>query len=243
MIASSEKISIRDGECIEFLGLNHVQSHSYSVFCQEKLVLPLVHYLLPPQASPWDISQVSIIWPCCGDVTPPRCPGFKGTACSKLLLRACDSFQLGTIIDHTVTYVLGGGGYVNTSFHVSKAKAKDRVMVTACLYIISWECVNVITCVMSPVPQQYDVCSPAPNVLQYPMWVSLCFFNTPVSIFLVAYWHTVTRATSPSPFLSNCYLHAAALRILCMSWILILVQQVPPRCFRIVWICSFSSVS
>lgn len=94
------------------------------------------------------------------------------------------------------------GGYVNTSFHVSKAKVKDRVMVTACLYIISWECVNVITCVMSPVPHQYDVCSLAPNVLQYPMWVSLCFFNTPVSIFLVAYWHTVTRATSPSPFLS-----------------------------------------
>lgn len=105
---------IGDTGCIEFLGLNHVQSHSYSVFCQEKLVLPLMHCLLPPQASPWEIldeglSQVSAIWPCCGDVTPPRCPGFKGTArSSKLLLRACDSFQLGTIIDHIVTNVLMG---------------------------------------------------------------------------------------------------------------------------------------
>lgn len=96
----------------------------------------------------------------------------------------------------TLLQMFSWGEYVNTSFHVSKAKAKDRVIVTACLYIISWECVNVITC--------YVTCTlPAPSVLQYPMWVSLCFFNTPVlSIFLVAYWHTVAGATSPSPFLS-----------------------------------------
>ena len=65
------------------------------------------------------------------------------------------------------------------------------------------ESVSTLSHVMSPVPYQYDVCSPAPSVPQYPMWVSLCFFNTPVlSIFFVAYWHTLTGATSPSPFLS-----------------------------------------
>lgn len=73
----------------------------------------------------------------------------------------------------TPLHMFSWGEYVNTSFHVSKAKAEDRIIVTACLYIISWMCVNIITCVMSPVPHQYDVCSPSPSVLQYPMWVSL----------------------------------------------------------------------
>lgn len=55
---------------------------------------------------------------------------------------------------------------------------------------------------MPPAPHQYGMCSPAPSVLQYSVWVSLVF-NTPVlSIFLVAHCHTVTMATSPFPFLS-----------------------------------------
>lgn len=40
----------------------------------------------------------------------------------------------------TLLQMFSWGEYVNTSFHVSKAKAKDRVIVTACLYIISWVC-------------------------------------------------------------------------------------------------------
>lgn len=110
----------------------------------------------------------------------------------KLLLRACDSFQLETIMDHTVTLVpMGGGASILIQVFMSLKQSQGQAYGhSRSVHHFIRTCQSSLVCCATCI-------SPAGHAPQYLVLysasVGFVFFKTPVL--------SVTAATGPSLFL------------------------------------------